>query len=154
MLNPNISPDPLTWSPKMRRAFDKALEEYIQRSERERHFRGALEASVSRKAAMKSLILPGSGQWSKGQKQKGTIMGASFWGSLALFAYSQFLLSAARQDYNDASTSQAAADTWLKYRNARYLTSAAGTLTLSIYLYTFADALWCRPSKDFILPIE
>lgn len=150
--NPAMSPDPISWSPKVRRVFDKAREEHIKEESLQQKRVLVLEATVGREASMRSLILPGSGQIYKGDSKRGIVLGASFWGSVALFTYSAINLSQSKNDYLNANTSHDANRLWKDYRNTQYMFNVSGILVGGIYLYTYFDALWGEPKT--VLEIE
>ncbi len=144
--NPSLSPDPLTWSPKIRRVFRRASEEYFKQMEELRRQKVAIEAHLGRRASLRSLYLPGSGQVMKGQILKGYIAGTLFWGSFAGFIYGQATLPDDRESYLNARTSTEAVSRWEDYRDKQYMVNITGIVALAVYGYSFFDALWSMPS--------
>lgn len=140
--NPAVSPDPITWSPKVRRVFDKARLEFAKEQEQQQRRTLVMEATLGRDASLRSLYFPGSGQYLKNQTTKGTIIGIAFWGSVAFGGYSAVKLSNAKDDYMNATTSADAARLWKDYRNANYMFNISGIIVGGIYLYSYFDALW------------
>ena len=154
-LNPNLSPDPVTWSPKIRRIFNKAYPEYLKELAKERSRRSAFEGELNLQASFRSLYLPGLGQISKQEKRKGITLLAFFGAGSAIFIYSQIELPRARNRYVDASTPQDAVVRWSHYRDTYRTAVISGALAVVIYLYSFADALWSPPrvpSQDYPTP--
>jgi hypothetical protein len=145
-LNPGITADPITWSPKVRRVFGLAQEEVRKQIVQEIQLKQALEASTCRRAALKSLYFPGAGQRLKGHPNRGGIISALFIGSAAGLVYSQFKLPAARDRYLNATTSQSARTYWKTYRDYYHLSTVTGLAAGAIYLYAFTDALVSPPA--------
>ncbi len=146
MQNPNMSPDPLLWSPKIRRVFDRAKSSFniIQEDIKKQHL--SREADFCRRASLKSLIIPGYGQLVKGQKTKSYATGLLFAGAASAFLYELISYPEARDAYFEATNSSDAEATWKEYRDAQYYVNISGLLTLAIYSYSFFDALWAHPS--------
>ncbi len=146
--NPNLSPDPISWSPKVRRVFDKAREEFLQVVQIEVEKRLSIEADLCRRASYKSLYSPGLGQDMKGQTNRGLIYGALFWGSVALFIYSEAALPKARDDYHSATAPKDVSDRYRHYRSLSHLAVISGGAIVVTYSFTFFDALWSLPPID------
>lgn len=147
-LNPNLSADPISWSPKVRRVFERAREEFAQIVQAEAQKRVSMEAELCRQASLRSLFLPGGGQALKGQRARGWITGAMFWGSLATFIYAEALLPGARDKYHRATDPAASVRRYNDYRDLSRLTVLSGGLTIGVYGFSFFDALWRRPSPE------
>lgn len=146
--NPGLSPDPLTWSPKVRTVFAKAQTQFVQKVTMEKKQEYALDAQFSRRASLKSLYFPGSGQVLKGHNFRGYTLGILFWSALAGTIYSQTELPALRDNYHNAGSSEDARRFWLEYRDGQYLVNITGIACLTIYGYSFFDALWAKPAID------
>lgn len=144
--DPNMAPDPLLWSPKIRRVFDRAKVAYRALQEDVNKAQLSQEADFSRRASLKSLYMPGSGQLMKGQKVKGYTTGLLFWGAASSFIYELNAYPSARSSYYEANSDLDAAVKWKEYRNTQYYVNISGLLTLAIYSYSFFDALWAHPS--------
>ena len=151
--NPTLSPDPITWSPKVRRVFDRARADYeIQEQKRRQHL-FTVEAGLCRRASLRSLYLPGGGQYMKGQKQRGFLFGALFWGAASTFIYSQSIIPTARDQYHDATQPQEAEKRWREYQNTIYMANISGLIAFSVYTYAFFDALWTHPHPKIDLDL-
>ena len=148
--NPNMTADPLTWSPKIRNVFDMAITEVNRRKKLEREWIYASEAQLGRRASLKSLYLPGAGQLMKKQKRKGITLGVLTYAAFSGFLVGQFYLPNVRDNYMEASTPKQAEARWKEYRNARYTVSITGLAALGIYGYTFFDALWSAPAGEAV----
>lgn len=146
--NPTLSPDPITWSPKVRRVFDRARAEYNQEMKELRQKSLATEAEKCRSASLKSLYLPGMGQISKRQKTKGITLGILFIGAAATYLYAQSVLPDAREKYERSLLPDDAERYWKEYRNAYYFVNISGFIALSVYTYSFFDALWSPPVPE------
>ncbi len=147
-LNPNLSPDPITWSPKVRRVFEQARAEYLKISTEETRQRVAAEAELCRKASLKSLYLPGLGQYEKEQPLKGAIYGAVFALSAAVFIYAEVNLPKARERYRDAQLWQDINREYKNYRKFYRLERISGAMLVISYTVPFLDALWWKPGKN------
>lgn len=148
--NPNIYPDPIAWSPKVRQVFEQAKRQFAVTLMEVAQRRTSIEAEISRKAALRSLVVPGSGQIYKDQTLKGLIAGGLFWVSLGVFIYAESEYSSARDEYR-----QATGDfnkKYDRYRNYSRLAIASGSLALISWNYSFFDALFARPSGNLAYP--
>ncbi|MCF7810387.1 hypothetical protein K9N50_05320 [bacterium] len=145
-LKPNVVADPITWSPKVRRVFDRALTEFTKNAETLELNRNAIVAEICRTASFKSLYLPGSGQILKGSKGKGILFGALFWGMAATFVYSQASLPDSKDRYLNATNKVDAMQRWKDYRNMQHIVTISGIATATIYTYIFFDALLFKPN--------
>ena len=144
-LNPSLTPNPITWSPKVRRVFLLAVDVYDSQIRRKHLSRQMREADICRRASMRSLYLPGSGQIFKGHKRKGLVVRIMFWGAAATFIYSQAVLPSARDAYLNSKNRLEATDRWMKYRDTYRLSYISGGIVVTTYLYAFLDALYKKP---------
>ncbi|NQU05817.1 MAG: hypothetical protein HQ568_06975, partial [Calditrichaeota bacterium] len=138
----------ITWSPKVRRIFDRARSEFKNEEITVRAKRSAVEAEICRSASMKSLYLPGSGQLYKGYKEKGITLGTVFWCVAATFVYSQVSLPTARDRYLNATNQADVVQRWEEYRDIYRLNKVSGALTATIYTYIFFDTLLRKPKPE------
>jgi len=145
-LNPNLSPDPITWSPKVRRVFETARGEFLRITVEETRQRVAAEAEFCRKASLRSLYLPGAGQFDKGQPQRGVVYAAAFGISAVLFIYAEINLPKARDRYRQAQERQVIDREYRTYRNLYRLERIAGSMLIISYSAPFFDALWRAPA--------
>jgi len=141
-LNPNLAPDPISWSPKVRRVFDKAREEYAQIIRIKAIESESREADICRRASLQSLYLPGSGQYMKGAGLKGFACGSLFWASVAVFVYTEASLPGARSNYLDATSPGDIRSKYTSYRSLYHTALFSGGAAAVIYTFTFFDALW------------
>jgi hypothetical protein len=145
-LKPNVVADPITWSPKVRRVFDRARSEFEKNADIIQLNRGAIAADICRSASLKSLYLPGSGQIFKGYKGKGFVLGALFWSIAATYIYSQATLPDAKARYLNATNKTDAMLRWKDYRDMQHIATISGAATATIYTCIFFDALLFKPN--------
>lgn len=146
--NPTVSPDPITWSPKVRRVFERARADYNQEQRELRQKSLATEAEKCRRASLKSLYLPGFGQISKDQNTKGFTITVLFIGSVVTYFYAQSVLPDARDKYERSLLPHEAARNWKEYRNAYLFVNISGLAVVSIYTYAFFDALFSSTASE------
>lgn len=141
-LNPNLVPDPISWSPKVRRVFEKAREVYAQIIRIQAIESESREADLCRRASLQSLYFPGAGQYMKGAKLKAYTSGTLFWASLAVFAYAESALPDARDRYRNATLPLDIQHSYNDYRTLSRTALMSGSFTAACYVYSFFDALW------------
>lgn len=146
--NPNMLPDPITWSPKVRRVFELARLEFQREQNLELRKMLALEAEIGRSASIRSLIFPGYGQYYKGQRSKSAIIASSFLASASLLIYNYIIQSDLRQRYLDANNPIDAQKRWKEYRDNVYMVNITAIMAISIYSYSYFDALWASPKRN------
>ena len=149
-LYPTLTPDFITWSPKIRKAFSRAREVYDEQMQIEALTRRMRAADICRRASVHSLYLPGSGQFRKKNQTKGIICGGLFWGAAAALIYSQFVLPDFETKYQAAATPEEAITRWKDYRDIYRLRNISLGLTASIYVIAFVDALWTAPDARLL----
>ena len=106
-------------------------------------------------ASWRSAFLPGWGQFYKGQKARGSVLGGAFWGGLIGAGISLLKEQAAKDQYNDATAPAAiseAYDTYNRwYKTRRTLTA----VTVALWAVTVADAGLSRyPRSSFVVGPE
>lgn len=146
--NPELKPDLITWSPKVRKVFNIARSEFDKQQAEKRRMQIAVEADVCRKASIRSLYWPGGGQIKKDKTLKGAIITALFAGSLSSFIYSQSMLPTMRDDYLSATSRSRSVKLYNDYKDMQYTANITGLVTAGIYCYAFFDALWDPPQKS------
>jgi hypothetical protein len=149
-LNPNLSPDPITWSPKVRQVYERARATYLKEAESLSRYKVVVEAGICRDASRRSLYLPGSGQFMKGQENRGLVYGILFWGAAATFIYAETKLPSKRDDYHKATTLSGIKSTWNDYRDMYRLAYLSGALLTVSYTVSFFDALWVPPAEGIV----
>lgn len=150
--NPNLKPDPIGWSPKVRRVFDRAKADWIQINEATTLREISIEADVCRKATYRSLLLPGSGQAYKGQPTSGWINGVLFWGGVATSIYAQSSLPNLRDKYRDAINASEIRNAYRDYQQMSRLAIISTSFTFTIYSYSALDALIRKPEARILTP--
>ncbi len=150
-LNSAMKPDPITWSPKVRELFGAAKQEHERELAINTYYQLTLEADLGRKASLKSLYIPGSGQSMKGHKS-GIWITALFVGAAATLVYTQVTIPAARERYEQATDIADINHQWKRYTNLYHTSYVSGSIAGSIYIYAFFDALWSKPAISVTKP--
>jgi hypothetical protein len=139
--------DPLYISPKIRRVFDEAHEEFmLRKTQQEPPDYTEINRQVT--AAKRSLIFPGLGQIYRGQQVKGYSLLASEIVLLGTFAYCQFNVVRARDRYlseTDPALMQSRYDDYNLYYYGR---NTSALLALGVYVYSLLDALYFPPAPS------
>lgn len=146
--NPNLKPDPIGWSPKVRQVFERARTEWIQITELAALSEVSLEAEFCRRASYNSLILPGSGQITKGHVLSGWIQGVVFWGGLATAIYANSEVPGLRDKYRAALYPDDIKSSYKSYQIMSRLAIISTSVTISFYGYSAFDALTRKPEAD------
>jgi hypothetical protein len=147
-LNPNLSADPISWSPKIRRIFDQARTEWTQIARAYVEREVSKEAELCRQATLANIFLPGRGQFRKGHTGKGWLHSTLFWSAAAIWLYAEVSLPAAHKSYQDAVTDSEIRTKYNDYRTLSRVAIGSGMVILSVYSYSFLDALWTKPSPS------
>jgi len=150
-LNPLITPNQITWSPKIRRVFALARDVYETQQRKDKLSRRMEIADMCRIASRKSLYFPGSGQYHKDHKIKGLIVGAIFWAAAGTHIYSQISIPSARDHYLESNNRVEAIDRWSDYQNVYHVAYVSGAIAISAYAYAFFDALWADPAEEKLM---
>lgn len=136
--------DPLYISPKIRRVFDEAHEEFIARktSDNPPDYE-AINLQV--KAAKRSLIFPGLGQIYRGQQVKGYSLLASQVVLLGGLFYCQINVERARERYLSETDPALMQIRYDEYNQFYYGRNATAILAVGVYVYSLLDALYFPP---------
>ncbi len=138
----NLGPMP---PPKIKEVFDEARHEYwkwLNLPAAERLSPGELKFGAS----WRSAVLPGWGQFYKGQKVRGTAFMATQLLSLVALAVLQSEVNRQHDDYMGAEGA-AAANAYGDYRNAWRTRNVVGYVTVGIYVASYLDALYSPPAR-------
>ncbi|HHJ52765.1 MAG TPA: hypothetical protein ENJ89_06180 [Caldithrix abyssi] len=149
-IDPEYEFNPVNTSPKIITFFKKIKEKYQINRDTDRqvaYVRYVFVRDLRPGATWRSALLPGWGQYFKGQKNKGKILSSSFAGGALLTITSYLLERNYHQKYRDA-TSQSeiqknydAYNRWYKARHyAMYFTAAVWTISV-------LDAIWAPYSS-------
>lgn len=92
-------------------------------------------------AALRSLLVPGLGQWQKHQHTKARILMIAAGAGLATTGVLQFRREAARTSYLSANTIAKASSAYQRYNLLHRARNGAALATAGVWLYSFFDAL-------------
>ena len=156
-LKPKIRFDAAETSPKIIAYFEQLRKDFstLTPNSRQPAFTKYVISTDRRPtAAWRSAILPGWGQFYKGQKTRGILLGGAFWGSLAATAVAILKENDLRNKY-EAETDPAAIarryntfNSWFKTRRA--LTAA----TIGFWLLNVVDASWTKYAQPGIVAMN
>ena len=144
-VNPGLELDPVTISPKIIEFFNEIKKDYQALSGSSpslAHTKYVFVEDLRPAAAWRSALLPGWGQFYKGQKAKGYVLGGAFWGSLLATGVAWVNEDRAHQDYLDSQTpadienNYADYNKWYKTRRSLALASAV------LWAVALGDAIW------------
>lgn len=142
--NPNLIPDPITWSPKVRAAFERAKSMYHEEERQRLNVLLSREAIICRDASWRSLIIPGWGQKYRGESSRATIYASWAIISLSSLLYAQAQLPSAHSRYRDERDPNLIERRWETYRNLYRLRTLSLNSLILTYVVSFLDALY-RP---------
>ena len=155
-LKPSLELDPVLVSPKVRTFFDELKEGQFQGDQETDNLEGE-SPDASRyifvrdprpAAAIRSMILPGWGQFYKDEPVKGYVYAGLWAGSASLTIITHIRRRDAARSYRISRDPQEISDTYQdynrlhKFRNAMFLTSA------SVWLVSYIDALLSGSTLD------
>lgn len=149
--NPLLTPDPLTWSPKVRWAFESARSLFQKQEKQRQKIELTWEAVVCRNASWRSLIIPGWGQYYRQEKVRAAIYSGWALLSLSIFIYAQYQLPAVRDKYRTEQNFNRIEERWRTYRDLYRLRLVSLNSLIASYLVSFWDALY-RPIPPKKLP--
>lgn len=140
---PQAELDPVEVSPKIIEFFNDI------KAERPAPLRSAPEPAYTRYifledlrvgAGWRSAFLPGWGQFYKGQKTRGSLLGGAFWGSLIGTGISYLKERTAKDDYRDATAPAAISDAYDRYNRWYKTRRTLSVVTVALWAVTVADA--------------
>lgn len=144
-INPDLELDPIYVSPKILNFFKKIKSEYKQNllnsDENKQEIRYVLVQDPRPSAALRSMLIPGWGQWYKGEKSKGKILMGLWGGSVTGVIIAHIIRNHAEDRYLSETNPDKIEsrfktfDRWHKIRN-NLLIFAAG-----IWVYSYLDAI-------------
>ncbi len=132
-------------SPKIK---DVALEAHFAEIERRKQpaYKRLSSGELKFGASWRSAILPGWGQFYKGQKVRGTAFMATQLLSLVVLAVLQSEVNRQHDEYMEAE-GDAAANAYGDYRNAWRTRNVVGYFALGVYITAYLDALYWPPAS-------
>ncbi|MBU1707098.1 hypothetical protein KKB28_04205, partial [bacterium] len=132
-------------SPKIKNVANEAHLEVLAEMQRpDVEFRPSAELKLG--ASWRSAVLPGWGQFYKGQKVRGTAFMATQLLSLVALAVLQSEVNRRHDDYMGAQGT-AAINAYSDYRNAWRTRNVVGYIAVGIYVANFLDALYSPPAR-------
>jgi tetratricopeptide (TPR) repeat protein len=156
-IDPSYKFDRQIISPKITEVFDLAQEQFKQkRKELIKANHKSLE-SQRITASLRSLIFPGLGQLSKGEKTKGYIIMSGETFSILSLGFTQYKLSQTHNDYLKATYSAEIAEKYRIYNKYYRLRNFSLISTIGIYLYSYLDCLYTKQpteKKSFSLSVS
>lgn len=142
-IDPDTRLDPVEVSPKIIEFFEKIKAERpapVPSMTGPGHIRYIFLDDLRVGAGWRSAFLPGWGQFYKGQKTRGAVLGGAFWGSLIGTGISYLTEQAAEDDYRNATAPAAISNAYDRY-NRWYKTRRTLTaVTVALWAITVADA--------------
>ena len=133
-LCPDTELDPGEISPKIIEFYEQIRKDYsilTNNQDTVSFSRYVIEKDLRPGAAWRSAIIPGWGQFYKGQKTKGIILGGAFWGSFTATIIAAINESDAKQKYVDATEPEDITDAYSTY-NQWFKTRRILTLTTAV----------------------
>ncbi len=143
-MDPNYQLDPVTTSPKIIRYFNDLKQALKNRSVETRiaYTQYIFVKDPRPAAAWRSAVLPGWGQWYKGQKKKAMWVGTAFGLNATFTVVAALLEKHYHQKYLDSNRPAAISKNYDTY-NFWYKARKASLASLGVvWLVSFADALW------------
>lgn len=142
-LVPSWQLDPLEISPKIVEVFEEARRAYVEWKLRPPAERLSA-ADLRLAAAWRSLVLPGWGQFFKGQKVRGTGIAAAQFITLAALAVLQIEVNRQHDSYMEKE-GHAAVGAYDDYTRTWRARNIIGYLAVGIYVAAYLDALYALP---------
>ncbi len=152
-LDPDLQLDPLFFSPK--------LQDMLQKLKDDRRDGNSVAADIGRptirylpmpdprvEAALRSLVLPGWGQWKKGQKTRARLFFVSTVGLATATAAAHLLRRRAEQRYLSARRLDEISSRYEAFNRYHKLRNNLAAATAFVWLLNFADALIVRPPQQ------
>jgi len=156
-LEPDLKLDSLYVSPKIHQFLDQLKANLAMGNG---HSSGTLRYLVipdlRPQAALRSLLLPGLGQFHKNQKSKGRALMAGAGAGVVLTGALHLRREKARENYLSASTIAKAEATYRRYNTLNRARNLSALLTSGLWLYSFFDALTspaAQPPPVGLLPL-
>ncbi len=150
-IDPEYQFNPVNTSPKIIKFFNKIKENY-QKSASSDNQKGYVRyiflQDLRPGATWRSALMPGWGQYFKGQKKRSKIFGAAFWGGVTISAVSYLLENHYHQQYLDAKIRSDIQDKYDTY-NFWYKTRRVSLyFTAAVWVSSVLDAFWVPYSSS------
>jgi tetratricopeptide (TPR) repeat protein len=144
-INPEIELNPLITSPKIIDFFNQTKSNFQEVSDNQNIISYPKYILIEDKrpdAAWRSAILPGWGQYYKGQPARAYVFGAAFVTSAAILGVSIVNENKYKDDYLESTDPDDIAQKYDRYNNWSKARQISTFTTIGIWLLSFADALW------------
>lgn len=138
-INPRMTLDPVYVSPKIISVFEDAQQEFRTKPPEEKTFNPKAEQL---RASVRSLILPGWGQWEKGQKTRGYVFLAAQGITLGAWIGLAVHTNSLRDDYRSKTMPGEIESSYQDYKDAMRYRNVMGIAALVIYAGAFFDTLY------------
>lgn len=146
-LNPEMDLDRTLTSPKIYSVFDQAKTTFENMREEEIHPSSVdvLFYRLRIEAARRSLLLPGWGQFHKGDKIRGYLFSGLTTGSAVGLAVLQVMVTRKGNDYHSSDQPENAAELYDEYRDLWVARNCMGTAVIAFWTAGVIDALLVPP---------
>jgi hypothetical protein len=138
-VNPRTTLDPMLVSPKIISVFEEAKRDYRNKPPEKKTFD---PKAIQLQASVRSLILPGWGQWKKGQRVRGYLFlsaqGIALGAWIGLAVHTNTL----RDDYRSETVPAEIESSYQDYKDAMRYRNIAGIAALVVYVGAFFDVLY------------
>ncbi len=138
-INPRMTLDPMYVSPKIISVFEEAQREFRTRPPEEKTFD---PKAVQLRASLRSLILPGWGQWKKGQRTRGYVFLAAQGITLGAWIGLAVHTNSLRDDYRSKTIPGEIESSYQDYKDAMRFRNVMGIAALVIYVGAFFDTIY------------
>ncbi len=149
-LDPSARPDPLTVSPKIVDFFESVRSSVARRPDQV-PIRYVTVADPRPAAALRSMVLPGWGQYYKGQKAKAIVAGGAWAGAVTGTLIAHRARNRARQLYIDEQNPVLVADRYTVFNNRQKLRNTLAVSAVAVWLISYIDAI-ATPGRTVIAP--
>ena len=139
-LNPRLILDPLYVSPKIINVFEETKVRFRNRPI-EKQESLTLER-VRLTASMHSLVLPGWGQWTKGQRTRGYVFLTTQGVTLGTWLGMMIIVDHRYNEYHDQTDPVKIENAYRDYKTAVQWRNAMGLSALAVYVGSFLDTLY------------
>lgn len=144
-ISPQTELDPLETSPKIIDFFNQAKSDFEEINDQKRYIAYPEYVFIEDKrpaAAWRSAVLPGWGQYYKGQSTRAYILGGAFLTSAVVLGVSIVNENKYRDSYLSSSDPDDISRFYDKYNNWSKVRQIFTYSTIGIWLLSFADAIW------------
>jgi tetratricopeptide (TPR) repeat protein len=144
-INPDIKLDPLATSPKILDFFNQTKKDFREINDQKKFFSYPEYIFLEDKrpsAAWRSALLPGWGQFYKGQPTRGYIYAGAFISSAVILGISVINENKYQDRYLNSGDPEEIKNNYDKYNSWSKIRRISTISTVGIWLLSFADALW------------